>query len=89
MAFTVTKNVQEGHFGVVKITSGTYTSDGGSTGGDINTSLAIILAMYLQPKGSSVLSDQSVVNETLPKSTDGITIKTAANQVGTWIAVGM
>jgi hypothetical protein len=67
---------------------GTYTSAGGSTGGDIYTGLTNIYAISLQPKGSSILANQPVVNETLPMATDGITIVTTAHEVGTFVAFG-
>ena len=89
MAFTVTKNVQEGHAGNVKVVTGKYVSDGGTAGGDITTGLGIVLALFLQPKGSSILANQPVVNETMPKATDGITIVTTANEEGTWTAIGL
>ena len=71
-----------------RIAIGTYTSTGGSTGGDINTGLTNIYSLQLQPKGSAILANQPVVNETMPKATDGITIVTTANEVGTFQAFG-
>jgi hypothetical protein len=88
MAFVQTKNVQEAHGGVVKVVTGTYLSTG-VTGGDIYTGLAVTLALILQPKDSSVSANQPVVNETLPRSTDGHTVVTANGETGTWVAIGM
>jgi hypothetical protein len=88
MAFVQTTNAQEGHGGVLKIVSGTYTSTS-VTGGDIYTGLSVCLSLILQPKDSSVSANQPVVNETLPRSTDGQTVVTANGETGTWIAIGL
>lgn len=53
--------------GNLKLFFGTYTNTSSSTGGDIvfpNTEE--IFHVQLQPKGSAILANQPVVNETLP-----------------------
>lgn len=86
-AFTYTTNAPT-TLGGLKVITGTYTSIGGGTGGDINTGLTNIYSFVLQSKGSAVVANAPVVNETLPKGSDGITIVTTANEVGTWVAFG-
>lgn len=71
-----------------KVVSGNYESDGGSTGGEIETGLTNVYAIFLQPKGSAILANQPVVNETFPVSGGYITIITTANEIGTYIAIG-
>ena len=97
MAFTTTFE-QEFTIGNLRLVSGTYTSDGGSTGGDIQfENTETVFHLHLQPKGSAVVSDQPAVNETLPlaEADDGtaagkrvdVTIVTKANEVGTFFAI--
>lgn len=87
MGFTVVKT-HETVWGNERVTRGTYASAGGSTGGDINTGLHQCIALFLQPKGSSVGTNQSVVNETFPVDGSAVTIVTDANQSGYWEARG-
>jgi hypothetical protein len=88
MAFTTVLKGRD-NWGAWLVTWGTYASAGGSTGGDFNTGLGNLNALFLQEKGSSAINDVSVVNETFPDA-DGsaATIVTAANQEGTWVAFG-
>jgi len=86
MAFTFTKT-NETVEGNERVTSGTFTSAGGSTGGDIYTGLQKVFGMKLQQKGSAVVASQAVINETFPK-VDPVTIVTAANVSGWWRAFG-
>jgi len=88
MAFTYTVNSDELH-GKTRIVTGNYTNAGGSTGGDIKTGLTTVYHVNLQPKGSAILANQPVVNETLPLEKGDITIVNTANEVGTWVAVGI
>jgi hypothetical protein len=67
---------------------GVYTSSGGATGGDIKTGLQVVEGIFLQPKGSSVLANEPVVNETIPLRGGTVTIVTTANEVGSYMAVG-
>ena len=88
MAFSYTVNSKDAMGkGVV---SGSYTSTGGSTGGDIQTGLDTVETFLVTPKGSTVATNQSVVNETLPltNANGTVTIVTDANQVGYWLAIG-
>lgn len=68
---------------------GTYTNGSGDTGGDIDTSLQTCDAIFLQPGGASVVATAPVVNETLPVSGSAVTVVTADNEDGTWMAVGV
>ncbi len=86
MAFTFAKQYEE-VAGDLRITGGTFTNAGGSTGGDIYTGLQKAEGMFLQHKGSAVVATFPVVNEVFPK-VDPITIVTAADKSGWWIAFG-
>ena len=87
MAFTHTK--EQTVFGNKRIVQGVYTNTGGSTGGDIATGLNQVQAMFLQPKGSAVSANQPVVNETVPLASGSVTIVTSANEVGSFLAIGL
>ncbi|MCG3177331.1 MAG: hypothetical protein MOGMAGMI_02303 [Candidatus Omnitrophica bacterium] len=86
MAFTHTK--EKTVFGNKRIVTGVYTNDGGSTGGNIVTGLSQVEAVFLQPKGSSILANQPVVNEALPLNGGDVTIVTTADEIGSFIAIG-
>lgn len=88
MAFSFTIDT-EAHIGGIRIVSGRYDCTG-VTGGDINTGLPVVKAIFLQPKGTAVLANQPVVNETLPLvATDGaVTIVTTNGEIGSWVAIG-
>ena len=86
MAFSFTKT-NEAVAGDSRLTSGTYTSAGGSTGGDIYTGLQQIQGLILQQNSTGVVASQPVINETFPR-TDPVTIVTAANGTGYWMAWG-
>lgn len=90
MAFTVTTIDRVPGTGAKQHVFGVYTNDGGSTGGDITTYLNTVQLFIMQPKGSSVLANQPVVNETMPlTNTNGaVTVVTSANEVGQWFAIG-
>ena len=87
MAFTyeVTERTQMGN---KRVHYGTFTSAGGSTGGDIKTGLHSCEFIVLQQKGSAVVADAPVVNEDLPLNGGAVTIVTTANAVGYWRAEG-
>lgn len=87
MAFTSTITGNS-VWGNKRVAYGTYTSADGSTGGDINTSLVLCEHIQLTPNSSSVGTNQSVVNETLPIAGSAVTIVTDANQAGYWLAFG-
>ena len=86
MAFTYTKD-NETVQGDVRISSGTYTSAGGSTGGNIYTGLQKVNGMLLQQNSTGVVASQPVLNETFPMA-DPVTIVTVANGTGYWMAWG-
>jgi len=85
MAFTFTKTGES--VDGKRVMWGTYTSAGGSTGGDIYTGLQQVEGIMLQQKGAAVVASQPVVNETFPMH-DPVTIVTIANGVGYWRAFG-
>lgn len=87
MTFTVTIQKRT-VFGDQKVVQGKYVSAGGSTGGDIATGLSVVESVSLQPQGTSVTANQSVVNETLPLASGTVTIVTDANQTGYFEAKG-
>jgi hypothetical protein len=88
MAFTITRGKSKVFQGIgARIVCGTYTSADGSTGGAIPTTLGMCYTMLLQPKGSSVGSSRPVIVTALPTS-GSVTIKTGANEVGSWMAIG-
>jgi hypothetical protein len=70
------------------MTWGTYTDSSAGTADDINTYLHMCEMMIIQPYGSSVAGNASVVNETLPVAGSAVTIRTDASQSGIWIAIG-
>lgn len=76
------------HIGDRKMVIGTFTSDSGSIGGDIDTTLRIVESITLQETGVAVVANRSVVNETLPADGSAITIVTDADVVGIWTAIG-
>ena len=87
MAFT--SNIEDRTvYGNHRVHQGTFTNTSGSTGGNIETGLSRIITLHLQPGGSSVTSNQAVVNETFPLSAGDPTIVTDADVDGTWIAHG-
>lgn len=96
MAFSYTRNIADKEGGT-KFVTGTYTNTGGSTGGAVVTGLKHIYSVSLQPLGSSVSANQPVVNASLTTISTGkkaivggsMTIVTSANEVGTWMAVGL
>jgi len=86
MAFSFTKD-NESVAGDIRVTGGTFTNAGGSTGGDIRTGMGKTQGMILQQKGSAVIASQAVVNETFPLG-DPLTIVTASDTSGYWLAFG-
>ena len=73
--------------GDLRVTSGTFTNTGGSTGGSVYTGLQKVYGGWLQHGGSAVVADKpSIV--TLPTS-DPMTIVTTATKNGWWFAFGV
>lgn len=73
-------------FGDKKMTYGTYTCESGDTGGDVDTGLKIVEQFFIQPTGGT--ASTSSVNETLPVAGSAVTIVTADNVSGNWMAIG-
>jgi len=67
---------------------GTYLSDSGDSGGDIAIAINHCTAFDLYPQGSAVAS-QGAVNETYPITGKSVSVVTAANVGGIWIAYGL
>jgi len=65
---------------------GTFTNAGSDTGGDIYTGIGGAEVMLLQHTGSAVVASAPVINETLPKYSDGISILCTADADGVWWA---
>jgi len=74
-------------FGNKRVAFGTFTGDGGSTGGEIETGLDRVDMIHLQQSGSSAVNATSI-NETLPLASGDVTVVTAPDMVGFWIAYG-
>ena len=87
MAFTVAV-LDRQPIGRNRIVFGTYTNDGGSTGGDIVTGLNNVLSVVLTPLASSISANAPVCNETLPLGSGSVTIVTSANEVGSFTIIG-
>lgn len=87
MAFSASKT-DETVFGNKRVTMGTFTNTGGSTGGDINTGLHVCEKIFLQCGGSAVSADAPAINETLPCAGSSVTCVTTADVDGWWMAIG-
>ncbi len=74
-----------------RVINGTYENTGGSTGGDVRTSLSTVERLDLSPTNTSILASESVVNETFPvlNQFGDVTIVTNADEDGQWTAVGL
>jgi len=87
MAFSSTIE-KKAVMGDLRVYTGTFTNTGGSTGGNITTSLSRVLHMTLTPTGAAVSADAAAVNETMPFSGGDVTVVTTADVDGTWVAFG-
>ena len=67
---------------------GTFTCNGGTAGGDIDTGLKKVEGMWFTGSGASALATFVSVNETLPCAGNAVTIVTSTNDTGTWYAIG-
>jgi hypothetical protein len=84
--FTIIKQTVQGDR---KVVYGTFTSTGGSTGGDIQTGLQTVEHFEIQLTGSAVGTNAPAINETFPLTGHtAVTIVTDANAVGLWRAEG-
>lgn len=91
MAFSATTTAtMQDTVGGQKFLTGSYTNTGGSTGGDVITSMTVVNRFWLQPGGASAFALAPVVNETFPLQNSGgaVTIVTNANETGYWFAFG-
>jgi hypothetical protein len=86
MAFTFAKQY-DFVAGDLRFTAGTFTNSGGGTGGDIYTGLQKCEGLLTQYGSDAAIATMPVVNETFPKA-DPITIVTAADKSGWWMAFG-
>jgi len=87
MAFTYTILGQT-IFGDKRIVYGTFTSNGGSTGGDILTGLTVLENLQCTLRGASAAANALAINETFPLSGGAATIVTLADLSGTFLAIG-
>lgn len=89
MAFTVTI-FETQSIGSIKLVVGKFVNDGGTAGGDIKTGLSTVYAVTLGSKGTTILANQAVYNETLPLTNAGgtVSIVTTANETGSFIIAG-
>ncbi len=89
MAFSHTLN-QNGIEGDKIVVRGTFTSAGGSTGGDIMTGLAVVEGFKCQHTGNGVVAASPTVNGSFPLINAGgvVTIVTTADRSGIWEAWG-
>jgi hypothetical protein len=84
-AYTITGTAD---FDSKKVSWGTFTPSGGSTGGDIDTLLATCEGMELQYTGASAATDAASITEDFPCAGSAITIVTTADTAGLWFAWG-
>lgn len=92
-AFTIDRQYVEGN---KRVSSGTYTSSGTATGGNIECGLNVVEFFYLIPNQAGVSAAAPTITETFPfvsnstVSTNAglVTIITTADEVGYWKAIG-
>jgi hypothetical protein len=70
------------------MTWGYYTDSSAATADDIDTKIAMVSKFLIQPYGSTVATNASVCNETLPTSGIAVSMRTDASQTGLWVAFG-
>ena len=70
---------------------GSYTNGAGDSGGNIVTNLRHVHFLTLQPKGGAVIATAPTVNVNFSTPLDGsaIAIKTALDEDGYWLAIGV
>ncbi len=92
MAFTPTvlNKPVAGGLGNKRVCWGTWTNDGGSTGGDVVTSLNVVEGFIPVLSGATAGALAPAVNETFPliNSNGAVTIVSNANDTGYWFAWG-
>ena len=97
MAFSYTVDKVSEKEGMAHV-FGTFTNSS-SAGGDINTGLTVVFSFLIQHTGSSVVSNQPVVNETIATTGNvalrgsipgkALTIVTDTDKSGIWYAIGI
>jgi hypothetical protein len=98
MTFSYTINGRQ-LIGNAKLVYGTFSNDGDSTGGEIETALRTIENFSITHIDSTIVSDAPVINGTIETTTSKafirttdpqgtITIVTVANTSGFWMAIG-
>lgn len=87
MAITTVKDIDT-VVGNLRLTGGTVTISGGSTGGDLNTGLQQCVAAWFVGAGAAAIADDSSCNETFPCAGNAVTIVTTANATLRWFALG-
>lgn len=87
-SYTVNNNGIPEFMGRKKVVTGTFTCEGGDTGGDIDTGLRRVEFFQIQETGGSVASNASVANESFPLDSGTVTIVTDDGQDGIWRAEG-
>jgi len=91
MTFTYSVETKKGIpelMGVSYVSYGTFTNGSSDCGGDIYTGLSYVRSFHPSITGTSAPTESVAVNETFPKSSDGITIVTTSGTDGTWVAFG-
>ena len=91
MAFTYSVKTKKGIpelMGISYVSYGTFTNGASDCGGDILTGLSTVRGFTATCSGTSAPTEGVAVNETFPKTSDGITIVTKAGVDGVWVAFG-
>lgn len=90
MAFNVVVTKKD-VFGSQRIAYGTFENTAGDSGGSLTTGLDVVDQLYLQHTDTAVVADAPVVNTTatpLPTADGNVTIVTAIDADGMWLAIG-
>ena len=72
-------------FGNKRIVFGTFVSDSGSTGGEVPTGLSAVDVLICMPTATV---GGIRVNETFPLASGSVTIESAPDESGVWMAIG-
>lgn len=84
MAFTTT-TTSNTVFGNKRIVFGTFTSDSGSTGGEVPTGLSSVDFLVCMATASPSAIQ---LNETFPLASGSVTIVSVPDETGIWMAIG-
>ena len=86
MAFIVVNQSDANtNLGKLRVVIGTYENTAGSTGGEVTTGLSQVLGFFANNK---IAEKAARVNESFPLQGGDVTIVTAADDDGHWIAFG-